>query len=171
MQLYNVKFRNHKANVIDVGEVLVVASSNEAASETVLSLLELPKSSTTFEVVRVKPNLFQVMRGEIPKEMPINGTFPRSQAALDRLTEPDRDRYSVQISGAVWAHSEDSAVKKLARYALAEMDGEAKKPHAKAVGMVQILSDKMVESSASAVERNGIYSNHRFFHGGDARGS
>jgi hypothetical protein len=170
MQLYSVKFRHHKERSIDIGEVLVVASSNDAASELVLAWLELPRSVTTTEVTRLKPNMFQVMRGEMPKEMPSNGTFPRSQAQLDRLLEPDRERYAVQISGLVWAHSEDSAVKKLAKYALAEAEGAAVKPHRNAVGVVQILSD-LVETAprSPAVERNGIYTHTRIFAGGDTR--
>ena len=170
MQLYSVKFRHHKERAIDIGEVLVVASSNELASEQVLMWLELPRSTTTFVVTRLKPNLFQVMRGEIPKEMPTNGTFPRSQSQLDRLLEPDRERYAVQISGLVWAHSEDSAIKKLAKCAIADVEGAAVKPHAKAVGVLQILCDRQdAQPRTPAVEQNGIYTHTRIFAGGDTR--
>jgi hypothetical protein len=168
--MYKVKFRHHKEKVIDVGEVVVVASSNELAAELVLTLLELPRSRTSTEVSRLKPNLYQVMRGEIPKEMPTNGTFPRSQKELDRLTEPDRERYSVQISAFVWAHSEDNAIKKLAKAAHAEVDGSKTKPHTKAIGEMQILCDRPdLHPRSPAVEQNSIFTHMRMFQGGDTR--
>jgi hypothetical protein len=170
MQLYNVKFRHHKEKVIDIGEVVVVASSNELAAELVLLWLELPRSKTSTEVKRMKPNMYQVMRGEIPKEMPANGTFPRTQAEMDRLLEPDRERYTVQISALVWAHSEDNAIKKLAKAALAEVDGSAVKPNAKAIGMLQILCDRQdLHPRSPAVESNSIFTHLRMFQGGDTR--
>jgi hypothetical protein len=114
--------------------------------------------------------MYQLMRGEIPKEMPTNGTFPRTQAQLDRMLEPDRDQYAVQISAFVWAHSEDSAIKKLAKFALAEAEGCEKKPHGKAVGMLQILCDRQEAHSRSpAIEKNAIYTHPRIFAGGAAR--
>jgi len=170
MQMYCVKFRHHKEKTIDTGEVLCVASTNEMACEIVSLWLELPKSSTSLEAARVKPGIYQVLRGEIPKDMPANGTFPRTQRELDRLLEPDRERYSVQVSAFVWAHSEDNAIKKLAKAALAEVDGSEKKPHAKAIGMLQILCDRHDLSPRSpAIEKNANYTHLRIFAGGDAR--
>jgi hypothetical protein len=169
MQLYNVKFRHHKERSVDIGEVLVVASSNDAASELVLAWLELPRSVTTTEVTRMKPNMFQVMRGEIPKEMPTNGTFPRTQAQLDRLLEPERERYAVQITALAWAHSEDNAIKKVAKAALAEAEGRDK-PFGNTVGMLQVLCDRQdAQPRSPAVERNAIYTHPRIFAGGDTR--
>lgn len=170
MQMYSVKYRHHKERTVVVGEVVLSASSNETACQMVLIWLELPKSTTSIEATRVKPSMYQVSRQELPKEMPINGTFPRTQAELDRLGEPDRERYSVQVSAFVWAHSEDSAIKKLAKAALAEVDGSGKKPHARAVGMLQILCDRHdLAPRSPAIEANSIYTHPRIFAGGDAR--
>ncbi|WP_024516957.1 hypothetical protein [Bradyrhizobium sp. Tv2a-2] len=168
MQLYSVKFRHHKERTIDFGEVIVMASSNETASDQVLMRLDLPRSSTTTEVMRLKPNMFQVMRGEMPKERPINGTFPRSQAELDRLLEPERERFSVQISGFAWAHSEDNAVKKIAKAALAEAEG--RDPSGKAVSDLQIFADKQEAAPRSpAIEQNSIFTHMKMFQGGAVR--
>jgi hypothetical protein len=170
MQMYRVNFRFHKEKTIDCGEVVVTATSNENACDIVCLWLDLPRSATSIEATRVKPGLYQVSRHEVPKDLPINGTFPRTKAELERLLEPDRERYSVQVSAFVWAHSEDSAIKKLAKATLAEVDGSGKKPRAKAIGMLQILCDRNdLAPRSPAIERNAIYTHRRFFAGGDTR--
>jgi hypothetical protein len=169
MQLYSVKFRHSKATTIDLGEVVVMASNNEQASDQVAMRLGLPRSSTAFEVARLKPNMFQVMRREISRdrEMPANGTFPRSQVELDRMGQ-EREQYVVQITASAWAYCEDDAVKKVARAALA--DAEGREVTAKGVEDLVVFADKQqITPASTSFENNSIFTHMKMFAGGAAR--
>lgn len=165
MQLYSVKFRCAKESAIDIGEVLVVASSKEAAEDMVLTHLDLPRSSTSCEVARIKPSIFTVMRGSVPKDLPVNGTFPRTQAQLDRLGEDDREPYAVQITGTAWAHNGDNAIRKIAKATIAKIEG--RDVPGRAVTTIKMTADKVErEVKASSFEKNSIFTNMKMFQGG-----
>lgn len=118
MQLYSVKFRSAKDRTIDTGEVLIVAGNKEAAEDAVMMHLDLPRSSTSCEVSRLKPSLHIISRSDVPKDNPVNGTFPRSDIELDRQL------FAVQITATVWSHNGDEAAKKVAKSVLAKIKGQ-----------------------------------------------
>ncbi|WP_439398496.1 hypothetical protein ACRQ5Q_14525 [Bradyrhizobium sp. PMVTL-01] len=160
-----MNFRSAKESTIDIGKVLVVANSREAAEDIVLTHLDLPRSSTSCEVERVKPSIFTVMRGEVRKDQPINGTFPRSQAQLDRLCEDEREPYAVQITGTAWAHSSDNAIRKIGKAAVAKIEG--RDVPGRAVTAINLTADQVErEVKSSSFEKNSIFTGMKMFQGG-----
>jgi hypothetical protein len=82
MQLYEVWFQLHFANVIDIGRAIVCAQDQTKAKETVIAELDLPVAALRqCDVKRVKPNLFLLERKEITKP-------PESERSPDPI--PDK---------------------------------------------------------------------------------
>lgn len=71
--MYQVQYRVIYATTMDRGNVIVCAANRDAATDMVLALLKLPGSRTQFEVVRIKPSLFEV---EKRKQIPLNKPKP-----------------------------------------------------------------------------------------------
>ena len=159
MQMYRVKFARHDGDVVDHGDVVVCASDLDHASDVVSAILDLPPSSTVFDVARVKPGLYQISRHEAPRPVgPSVATFPSAD---------ERHRYAVQASASVKAMSENGAIRKLVAAINAELAGQAPI----GVGALQVLCERTdIAPKGPAIEQNAIYTNPTIFAGGDARG-
>lgn len=160
MQLYQVSFQAHYEDMIDVGSVLVCASSNDDAADRVRLLFDLPQSRTTFDVKRIKGNLWQLERREIERFAAARAT----NKALSPLAN-----WFVSVSATIRAANETSAWIKFGHHVLTR----AKSPKA-------LLDKAVLEFDAEAIradslpkgpatDKQSIYRETRFFQGGAAR--
>lgn len=68
MQLYEVWFQVHYANVVDIGRALVCAQDQANAKEIVIGQFDLPASMLKHcDAKRIKPNVFLLERKDVTK--------------------------------------------------------------------------------------------------------
>jgi len=112
-QMYRVTFQVFYENVIDTGDYIICASSQEMAADAIMQYLELPRSRTRFEVVRVRPGIYEISRKEI--DMPEKKSTIRHYHD-GRDPEPVRvHKYSVHVAGIITARNENNALNKLVK--------------------------------------------------------
>ena len=148
-----------------MGHVLVCAPDADGATRMVSESLGLPRSKTVFEVSRVK-GVYQISRKEVLKHA--------SQHSRNSAAEPEIDRpgiYELRVSADVLAYSESMAWRRLASTIV---------ERGVATGGKMIFNDRISDlemhadrracrPKESAVEKQGIYKETRFFAGGAAR--
>jgi len=160
VQLYQVSFQAHYEDMIDIGSVLVCATSNDDAGERVRMLFDLPQSRTTFDVKRVKGNTWQLERREVERFAARRAT----NKALSPLAN-----WFVSVSATIRAANETSAWVRFGHHILTR----AKSPNAlldKAVlefDAEAVRADSMPKGPAT--EKQSIYKETQFFQGGATR--
>jgi hypothetical protein len=111
MQMYRVQFIVTYQHVIDKGDILVCAGSNELARAMVLELCKLPASRTRIEATRVRPSFFELARQEIP----LNNMKSSARNHGDAHDQPSPSvPYKVQVSTMVRASDEEQALRRVA---------------------------------------------------------
>lgn len=157
MQMYRVKYVSRLGKEADLGDVIVCASNADAAMDTVRAALDLPASGTEYDVVRVKPSIYQISRNVKSglDGLPAMGTFPGSWFM------PEQAKWDLFVSITVSAPSESAAARKLGNI-LATGDSNNKTLMVK-------CERKEYRVKESAVEKQGIYTAHRIFSGGAGR--
>jgi hypothetical protein len=159
-QMYEVAFQTHYEDLIDIGKVVVCADSNEKASEMVCFLFDLPASRTVFDVVRIKPSIFQISRKEVSKKA-------RRKSINHNLKE--NTNWEISCSVGVRAASECSALRRLA-HAIIDRSTSDKAIIDKSITEFELSCDRIENRpKLSAVEKQGIYKEKKFFPGGMAR--
>lgn len=124
MQMYQVSFQTHYENKIDIGKVLICADSLELSVDLVIAAMDLPRSRTTCESVRIKPSIFKLERREVYKTSVVVGGNPDSgpvvpAAALSAITSRSHsgssmNNYRCQGSAVIRAVDEDHALRRFA---------------------------------------------------------
>lgn len=160
MQLYQVSFQAHYEDMIDVGSVLVCAASNDDAADRVRLLFDLPQSRSTFDVKRIKGNLWQLERREIERFAAARAT----NKALSPLAN-----WFVSVSATIRAANETSAWTKFGHHVLTR----AKSPKALVDKAVLEFDAEATRADSlpkgPATDKQSIYRETRFFQGGAAR--
>lgn len=108
--MYEVTFQAHFEHTIDLGRVIVGASSQEAAIETALAMLELPPSRAQCQVKRLKSCFYEIERREIDKPDP-RDKFERDRVQLVRADPPILHVYSAQALARIRARSDTHALR------------------------------------------------------------
>jgi hypothetical protein len=144
-----------------MGTVLVCSSDADAAAESVAFHFDLPRSQTVFDVVRIKPSIFQMDRHSVFKK--------ETAASLNQQRDP-LAKFECEVVATVRAASEAHALRRLGQ-ALVQRSGSQKALVDKAIGDLEVNCQRRDFIPRSpAVEQNGIYKSTRFFSGGAARG-
>lgn len=161
MQMYEVKFRVHYEDTIDMGTILVCASDNDSAAEMVRFHFDLPASQTVFEVARIKPSIFQMDRHAVHK---------KAEAHSRNLEREPLGKFEMDVVATVRAASESHALKRLGQ-ALVQRSSSEKAIVDNTVADIEISCKRRDYMPRSpAIERQAIYTNTQFFSGGAARG-
>lgn len=176
MQMYRIKFaRKINDATLDVGDVVLCATSQETALVMVAEILGLPVSDTSFDVSRVKPSFYQISRKIVDNSLStyeadrVDARFG-CRATFPGVTERrvERSWFSVSASADLHAESENDAIAMLSRAVAREMNGEKQK---RSLRNLDIVSERAAERPrTAAVEQNALYEVRRIFRGGDARG-
>ena len=159
MQMYKVTFNVIYEGIIDCGTVLTCAANAEQAAEIVSYHLEIPASKATFDVSRVKPSVYTVSRKEVTKGA------ERGKSAH----EPEKAIWEVRASATVSARSETNAWRSFCAGIIERSAAEKVVVNDNLRNLELSCDRKEYRPKESAVERQGIYSEKRFFSGGAAR--
>ncbi len=106
MQMYQVSFQTHYENKIDMGKVLICAETAESASDLVIVAMELPRSKTKCESVRIKPSIYKLERREVHK--------PKGISVVNGGGDSPMRNYRCNASATIRATNEDHAMRRLA---------------------------------------------------------
>lgn len=175
MQMYRVRFaRKASVDIVDMGDIIVCAASNEAALDMVCAILGLRASEVVFDIARVKPSFWQISRRDVKNsitatEALIVGAANLSNATFPGVTEGRSDEhwYSVCAQASIKAEDENEAIFKLSVGIQREMSGEKQKASTKDL---DIKCDRReFHPRTPAVEQNSIFTVRRIFRGGDTR--
>jgi hypothetical protein len=175
MQMYRVKFaRKLQDDMVDMGDVLVCANSQEAAITLVGYHLDLRMTETEMEVSRVKPSIYQISRREVKNSISAIGanTFDAgaaSSATFPGVTEslPSEYWHSVAVQANIRAENEEVAVSRLATSVIRNMQGEGPKGFCKDLDIKCDRGDLHVRPSS--LEENALYTFRQIFAGGAGR--
>ena len=159
MQMYKVAFNVIYEGVIDCGTVLVCAANSEQAAEIIAFHLEIPASKATFDVSRVKPSVYTISRKEISKGVERNKAKSEIENAV----------WEVRASATVKARSEANAWRSFCTGILERAAAEKVVVNDNLKNLDLSCDRKEFRPKESAVERQGIFTEKRFFSGGAAR--
>ncbi len=160
-QLYRVKFAVHYEDVIDNGDVLLVANDEQSAIDFIRMYFEVPASQAIFDVRRVKPSIWQLDRHEIVKNS--------ISKSLNKKREP-LAIFNCFASPSVRAANERSAWRKLGS-ALIDRSSNDRAVADKWIQGMELSADRKEFTARSpAIERQAIYTHPQFFSGGATRG-
>jgi hypothetical protein len=141
----------------------------------VANILGLDESSSEFEVTRVKPSLYLIVRGERVSVVTGIGASVlhascASSATFPDVTErlPEEYWHEIVVSARIMAENDAAAMAKLSIGIQRELRGEKHKSSTREFSVKCDRSD--YRPRESTVERNGLYTHLRFFEGGSARG-
>jgi hypothetical protein len=164
MQLYKVVFQTHYKDIIDTGTVLIVASNQDHAAELAIHHLQLPVSTTVFDIQRVKTNTYQLSRKEIEKKIERDGK---------NHYDDDKDKpvvYSLKVTAEIKAFQEANAWRTLAK-CIEEQASVAKPIVNKHISDLDMHADRREFSPRPpTIEKQSIFVAPKFFQGGAARG-
>lgn len=175
MQMYRVKFALPLAeNMVDLGDVLVCAASNELAQDLVCQVLEIRRSDAQFDVARIKPSLYQLGRKEAKNSLATADALLvdanlASSATFPGVTEnkPDEFWWNVVAQANIRAEHETLAILKMATALQREMRGEQQKG---SLRDLDIKCDRMeYHPRPPAIEKNALYAVTRILQGGATR--
>lgn len=175
MQMYRAKFaRRLSSDIVDLGDVVVCAGSQDMARDVVAQIYGLRNSSVEWDISRVKPSIYQVSRREVRHSIStvsatiINAAYA-SSATFPNETEnmPDEFWFAVQATANIRAEHEHHAALKLSQALAREMNGEKQKSSCKDL---EIRCDRTeYHARPSAMEKQSIYSEYKFVPGGAGR--
>jgi hypothetical protein len=175
MQMYRVKFaRRLIGDVVDLGDMIVCAGTQDAARDTVAVLLAIGVSGTEWDISRVKPSIYQVSRREVRNSIStvtadlVNPAFA-TMATFPGTTENRAEQFwfSVQATARIRAENEEDAIVKLAAGLEREMAGTLHKP---SFQDLDIRCDRAeLHPRSPAVEKQSIYTDIKIVHGGAGR--
>jgi len=175
MQMYRVRFARKLADdMVDLGDALVCAASQEMAGDMVAHILGIRFSATEMEVSRVKPSFYQLSRREVNHSMTTSlataidadnassATFPNQTE-----TRPDEYWYAVMAIANIRAENDEHAISKLSHAIMRDITGEKQKSSTREL---EIRCDRTEwHPRQSALEQQALYSYPRIFQGGDTR--
>ena len=175
MQMYRVKFaRKLQDDMVDMGDVLVCANSQEAAITLVGHHLDLRMTETEMEVSRVKPSIYQISRREVKNSISAIGAHTvgagaASSATFPGVTEslPNEYWHSVAVQANIRAENEEVAVSRLATSVIRGTQGEKPKGFCKDLDIKCDRGDLHVRRSS--LEENALYTFRQIFAGGAGR--
>lgn len=165
MQLYDLRFQSHYPDMVDCGRLLVVAGSQDEAVKKALMFLNVPGSTTTFQIDKVKPALFQLDRTEVfknvyRKDNKVAGLFPKVAFVLNAVL-------------MVKAKSESSAWMKAANYLRNKTQNSRFTDND--IETCDISAERVsktgIELKAPMIERQAIYKETQIFRGGKGDGN
>ena len=157
--MYQVSFQTHYEDIIDAGKVLVVARDQEDAANRARFFLDLPGSQTTFDIMRIKPNFFQLDRTEIFK----------NKAARGVKGLAPKDRFILTITAGVRALDEAQVLRKIGHAVLARCASHKAKIE-KDISEFEVTCDRLgARPRSPQIDNQAIYKETRFFQGGAAR--
>lgn len=174
-QMYRVKFaRQLSDDHVDLGDVIVCATSAEQAGASVASILGVAMSKTEMEISRVKPSIYQISRQTIKNTASAHEAHTvkadeLSRATFPGVTEsmPDEFLWVVTAQAQIRAENEDWAITKLGKAIERQQTGEKQKTSCKEF---EIKAERLDLSPRSpAVDKNSLYVPIRIFQGGDGR--
>lgn len=175
MQMYRVKFaRKLQDDMVDMGDVIVCASSQESAISIIGHHLDLKMAETEMEVSRVKPSIYQISRREVKNSISAIGAHTvaadaASSATFPGVTEcmPDEHWYSVDAQANIRAESEEVAISRLATALIRVRTGEKQKGFCKDLEISCDRGD--LHAKSSSLEENALYTFRQIFAGGAGR--
>lgn len=175
MQMYRVKFaRKLTGDVVDLGDTLVCAQSQEAAGMMVSQALDISLSETEMIITRVKPSFYQISRREVKSSMPaVDASAIDAQLACSAtfpgVTEnmPDEVWFSIEARANIRGENENDAITKLSKAILKDILGEKQKGYCRDFDVLCDRTD--LHPRSPAVEQNALYAFRRIFQGGDTR--
>jgi hypothetical protein len=173
--MYRVKFARKLADdMVDLGDVLICAASQELACDSVSHMLGIKLSVTEMEVSRVKPSFYQISRRNVKHsistslataidvENASSATFPNQTESM-----PEEHWFAVMAMANIRADNENRAISKLSVAIAREMTGEKQKMSTREL---EIRCDRTEwHPRQAAIERQALYAEPRIFQGGDAR--
>jgi hypothetical protein len=164
MQLYKVAFQTHYKDIIDSGTILIVASNQDHAAELTVHHLQLPVSTTVFDVQRVKTNTYQLTRKEIEKKLD-TGKRDDGEHHADRPVV-----FNLKVSAEIKAGQEATAWRTLAK-CIEERASVVKPLVNNKIKDLDMQADRREFSPRPpAIEKQSIFVAPKFFQGGAARG-
>lgn len=176
MQMYRIKFAHALAgDRVDMGDVVVCARDENSARDSVRAILALPQSGVEMDSHRVKPSLYQISRETVHNKISAiegravdaalasTGTFPGVTESI-----PDKHWFTASAMADVLATDDDAAISVLVDSIAREMSGKQKKNNVCELQVNATRTDAHARSPA--IEQNAIYTVHRIFAGGAARG-
>ena len=160
MQMYEVSFQVHWQDFLDIGKVLVCASDNQCAADTVRFHLGLPTSKTVFDVKRIKPSIWQLDRHEIYKQSKTHSS--------NKKADP-KGKYLIKLTAGVMAASESHACR-LIGHAVIERSSSDKAVISKSITEYECDISRIKQLPKIAdLSKGAIFKKHQFFQGGDTR--
>lgn len=173
MQMYEVSFQTHYEDVIDTGKILVCASDNQHAVDTVRLFLGVPASQSVITANRIKPSVYQLDRREIKKNKAarnrLDAVHELNQA--HGLTRPpvENSPWVLGVTAGVRAVSESAAWQKLAYAILERTHHNSAVINGSVTELEMTCEQAAFRPKPSAIEKQAIYKEARFFSGGAAR--
>jgi hypothetical protein len=164
MQMYQVQFQSHYEDIVDLGNVIVCATSADVAEDMVIALLDLPQSKTIMKTARIKPSLFSISRREIHKPRPALKALAVSEKAPGSTQRAIKFR--CQASAVVSGLTEEHAVRRLADSIRDRAGGRNAMIDAHTNGLA-ITCDPIVDRKATMnnMEKVEMYKAKRFVQG------
>lgn len=161
MQMYRVEFTSVRGRLVERGEFLCCAQNADAARDLVSTVAHVQPSDTVFDVVRVKPSIYELRRSEFVKnDLP---------AFITGGKEEDGAVFEMTATAKVFAWSNENALRRLAG-ALIDEASANKGARSRHVNELSVDIQKADERPRpSRVEEQSIYREKRFFPGGAAR--
>jgi hypothetical protein len=162
MQLYEVAFRSHQGDIIDLGRAIVCAPNADAAADMAKVFLGLPGSSTTFDVKRVKPGIVTIDRRKTK----------RHEAHIDADRRINFGPLASHLCGAqaiIRATGQTHAMRKLGAAILRKAADDGLKIDPSVVDFDVNCSEIVHPNPQERVAKQALFTEHRFFQGGLAR--
>lgn len=167
-QLYLVTFQRRLEGHLDIGRCVVAGDSPDEATARLAYALEFKPEAATYEVQKLKPQLYQVDRWEAP--LPPSSWMGELQS---RFPDPPPERsgfksdFQIAIYAAVAAHTDASAIKRLAHFLLARLSKQGARDTG--ISGFDLTIDKVTnfgnELKQPHIAKQAVLTEHRFFSG------